>query len=225
MLFIFVYSLRKRWSFLQRFGTQQQWLQTHIFLGLGGPLLIVIHSTGKFRGIAAIAFYSMAAIVASGFIGRYFYSKIPRTKKGREMSLKQIEHQLEDWINQLDAHKRKAAILARVEDYLSTVRKQPAGLLKTLFITILDDLKTPLHLLHVWGITGMEQELPVKRRLQMTRLIVKQRKLLKHLAVLDATQRLFTYWHVFHQPFVVITTVVVFVHVAVATYFGYGVGW
>jgi hypothetical protein len=35
-------------------------------------------------------------------------------------------------------------------------------------------------------------------------------------------KRLFSYWHVFHKPFTVITFFIVFLHVAVVTFLGYG---
>ena len=38
MLLIFVYSLRKRSSLLQKIGTQSQWLNVHIFFGFAGPV-------------------------------------------------------------------------------------------------------------------------------------------------------------------------------------------
>jgi len=59
----------------------------------------------------------------------------------------------------------------------------------------------------------------------VTRLVLKQQRLLNHLAVLDASKRLFSYWHIFHKPFTVLTFVIVFLHVAVVFYLGYGFQW
>jgi hypothetical protein len=224
MLFTFVYSLRKRWPLLQKIGGQAQWLQLHIFLGLSGPTLVAFHTTGKLRGVAAIAFYSMMAMVVSGIVGRYLYSKIPRTKKGSEMSYRQMEDQLAAWVEELEAERQKDDILEAIENYLAGIRKGSGGLLRTLFYSISDDLAAPVNFYRAWRITR-KLHTSFRRRLQVTRLILKQRRLLKHLALLDASQKLFSFWHIFHKPFTVLASVVIFVHIAVATYFGYGVRW
>lgn len=224
MLLSFVYSLRKRWTFLQRFGTQKQWLQFHIFLGLGGPLLVTFHTSGKLIGIAAIAFYSMMAMVSSGIIGRYLYSKIPRTRKGSEMSLAQIEQQLDALISQLGAEEARTAFLEAVEGFLSQVKRQRRNLLITIYSTVFDDLRTPVRFISAWRIARI-RSVSSSSQLKLARLIMKQRRLLKKLAILEASQRLFCFWHVFHKPFTVLSTVVILLHVAVTIYFGYGVAW
>ena len=224
MLLSFLYSVRKRWSFLQRFGNQKQWLQFHIFLGLGGPALVVFHTTGKLSGIAAIAFYCTMSMVISGMIGRYLYSKIPRTRKGSELSLRQIEGQLESWAGSVQEGASKEEMLRAVEGYLSGIRRRSAGVFGTLLHTLLDDLGTPFNFYQAWKIAQL-QPVSLRSRLRTSRFILKQRRLLKHLAVLEASQRLFSFWHIFHRPFTVLASVVLLAHVAVAVYFGYGVRW
>ena len=76
-----LYSLRKRYKFA-RWGKLQNWLSFHIFTGLVGPYLILLHTSWKFNGIAGILMLFTILIVASGFIGRYFYTLIPRDIDG-----------------------------------------------------------------------------------------------------------------------------------------------
>ena len=45
MVLMLVYSLRKRVGALRRLGPLGRWLDVHIFLGVFGPLLVVLHST------------------------------------------------------------------------------------------------------------------------------------------------------------------------------------
>jgi hypothetical protein len=54
-------------------------------------LLVTFHSSFKLRGIAGMAYWIMMAIVASGIIGRYLYSQIPRTVNATEMSLAELQ--------------------------------------------------------------------------------------------------------------------------------------
>ncbi len=224
MLLTFLYTIRKRSSFLQRFGNQKQWLQVHIFLGLGGPALVVLHTTGKLGGLAAIGFYSTMAMVVSGIIGRYLYSKIPRTRKGNEMSLAQMEQQLSEWIAELGSDSSRDRLLEAIEQYLAQVRQQRRGMVMTVAVVIADDLKGLSHVYQAWRISALQGK-GIRRRIKVVRLVLKQRRLLKKLAVLEASQRLFSYWHIFHRPFTILASVLILIHVAVATYFGYGVNW
>lgn len=225
MLAIFLYPLRKRWSSLQKVGTQAQWLQVHIFLGFAGPVLVTFHSTGKLAGLVAIAFYAMWAMVVSGVVGRYLYAKIPRTVKGNQMTLKEIEEQLARLIEALRKGERRADVLGGIEEFLAGTRQVSGGLIRAIGRMAADDLRFPLSVWRVWWIVGRDPTLGLKRRFEITKLVLKQQRLLCRLAVLEASQRVFSYWHIFHRPFTVITFVIVLVHVAVAVFLGYGLGW
>ena len=78
------YSLRKR-SRSVRWGKMSSWLQFHIFTGLVGPYMVLLHTSWKFNGIAGVTTLFTIVIVVSGFIGRYIYTRIPRTTDGLEI--------------------------------------------------------------------------------------------------------------------------------------------
>jgi len=78
-----LYSLRKR-SQSARWGSMASWLQFHIFTGLVGPFLVLLHSSWKFNGLAGATTLLTILIVISGFVGRYIYTQIPRTLEGVE---------------------------------------------------------------------------------------------------------------------------------------------
>ena len=80
----FLYSLRKR-SRSVRWGRMSSWLQFHIFTGLVGPYMVFLHSSWKFHGLAGATTLLTLIIVLSGFIGRYIYTRIPRTLDGMEI--------------------------------------------------------------------------------------------------------------------------------------------
>jgi hypothetical protein len=79
-----LYSLRKR-SRSVKWGKMSAWLQTHIFMGLVGPFMVLLHSAWKFNGLAGVSMLLTIIIVISGFIGRYIFTRIPRTLDGLEM--------------------------------------------------------------------------------------------------------------------------------------------
>jgi hypothetical protein len=79
-----LYSLRKR-SRSVRWGRMSGWLQFHIFTGLVGPYMVLLHTSWKFNGIAGVTTLFTVIIVLSGFIGRYIFTRIPRTLDGLEI--------------------------------------------------------------------------------------------------------------------------------------------
>lgn len=79
-----LYSLRKR-SRSVRWGRMSSWLQFHIFTGLVGPYMVLLHSSWKFNGLAGATTLLTGIIVISGFIGRYIFTRIPRTMDGLEI--------------------------------------------------------------------------------------------------------------------------------------------
>ncbi len=79
-----LYSIRKR-SRIARWGSMASWLQFHIFTGLVGPYLVLLHSSWKFNGLAGATTLLTILIVISGFVGRYIYTQIPRTLDGAEI--------------------------------------------------------------------------------------------------------------------------------------------
>ncbi len=79
-----LYSLRKR-SRSARWGRMSSWLQFHIFTGLVGPYMVLLHTSWKFNGLAGVTTLFTVVIVVSGFIGRYIFTRIPRTLDGLEI--------------------------------------------------------------------------------------------------------------------------------------------
>jgi hypothetical protein len=62
---IFLYPLRKRWGWLGKQGNSRHWLDFHVILGTAAPLVIALHSSFKFGGIAGMAFWIMTAVTLS----------------------------------------------------------------------------------------------------------------------------------------------------------------
>ena len=66
-----LYTLRKR-SRSARWGRMSTWLQFHIFTGLVGPYMVLLHTSWKFNGIAGMVMLLTIIIVASGFLRQVY---------------------------------------------------------------------------------------------------------------------------------------------------------
>ena len=79
-----LYSLRKR-ARRVHVGRLRDWLSVHIFMGISGPYLVLLHTAWSFNGLAGVAMLLTVLVVISGFVGRYIYTLIPRSADGSEL--------------------------------------------------------------------------------------------------------------------------------------------
>lgn len=86
------------------------WLEFHIFTGLVGPYMVLLHSAWKFNGVAGVVMLFTVLIVVSGFIGRYIYTSIPRGPGGEEVPVGQME-----------------ALIQRIEEGVARMEKPEAA--------------------------------------------------------------------------------------------------
>lgn len=92
MLILFSYPLRKHFRFARNWGPVRMWLVLHMVLGIGGPLLILVHSGFRFGSInAGVALGSMIIVALSGVAGRFIYMRVNRGLHGEIGSLQDLK--------------------------------------------------------------------------------------------------------------------------------------
>lgn len=96
MLLLLVYPLRKRLRFLRFLGTTKVWFQTHMVLGVLGPVLVLFHSNFSLGATNSnVALACMLIVAGSGLFGRYFYAHIHHGLHGRKASLAELREYAE----------------------------------------------------------------------------------------------------------------------------------
>ena len=88
-----LYSLRKR-AIRRPWGRMRDWLRFHIFTGIVGPYLVLLHSAWEFRGLAGVVTLLTVIVVLSGFTGRYIYTAVPRTADGIVLEAEAIQAEI-----------------------------------------------------------------------------------------------------------------------------------
>ena len=88
-----LYSLRKR-STSARWGKMSQWMQFHIFTGIVGPFMVLLHTAWQFQGLAGAVTLMTVVVVLSGFVGRYIFTAVPRNADGLLLEAGQLEETL-----------------------------------------------------------------------------------------------------------------------------------
>jgi len=219
---VILYSSRKRWRAMASFGRIKTWLEFHIFLCLLGPVLVLYHTTFKFGGLVAVSFWSMAAVVLSGVIGRYFYVQIPKGIYGNELSSQELVTENERIAEMLRRQFGLDADLLRLIDSAALPAGPVAemGLMDVIRFFIVNDLTRRSRLRALFEKLerrGLHGQVLVRIRAMASRRIV----LTRRIAFLQQFKRIFHYWHVVHLPFSIVMFVILSIHVGVAIAFGY----
>ncbi len=71
------YTWRKKVT-REGYGPLRHWMQAHVFAGLVGPYLVLLHTAFQFRGLAGVLALMVLVVVASGIVGRFAYTAVPR---------------------------------------------------------------------------------------------------------------------------------------------------
>ena len=217
-----LYAARKRIRRLSSLGKIKHFLEFHIFLCLTGAVLVIYHTTFKFGGLVAISFWSMVAVVLSGFVGRYLYVQIPRGIHGNELTLAELSGQFLQLGARLEGELGLHPDLIRMID-VAAGPLRPANGVST-FQAIRFTIATSMTRRRLLGALSRElhrRRLPRSLTDRILLLARTRYTLARRIAVLQRLRSLFHLWHVVHLPFTVTMFVILAIHVGVAIAFGY----
>lgn len=226
MLLLFAYPLRKRVRFMARWGAAKWWFIVHMVLGIGGPTLVLVHSTFRVGSLnAGVALYSMLVVAASGVVGRFLYLHVHRGLNGERESLAHLQHVL--GLKHESVHSALAGARKVEHELLEFERfalAGPAGMARHLRAFTL------LPLRRRWTQKHCARELRAEVRLRSAELrwdrdtarraYRSQRRamedylqVVQRVAQFQGATRLFSLWHVLHVPFVYLMVLCAIVHV------------
>ncbi|HYC60057.1 MAG TPA: hypothetical protein VEK79_10890 [Thermoanaerobaculia bacterium] len=197
MTIMLLYSVRKRVKPLRKAGPLSIWLDFHIFCGVIGPLLIVLHSSFKVQGLVALSFWSMIAVALSGVVGRYLYLQIPRTRAGDERTLSDVEQES----RALSTRLRELGMTDEQLRELDAIAAIQSRWTRRSRLRAFERVHGGRQLVNV-----------IERKAQLQRRILRWHRL----------QEVFHHWHVFHKPFAIVMYLFLIVHIVVVTMTGYG---
>lgn len=223
MILMLIYSMRKRTALIGNTVSLRSMLNIHIYLGIIGPLFIVLHTSFKVQGLVAVSFWSMVAVALSGFFGRYLYSQIPRNIQGNELDLKEIEQQNVEMTNSLkirfnlDESMRQRIEMTFEKRLIQTQR----GTFASIMILMFEDIMRPFIRRSLWRKLRRIIILPKHQFNELFELSFSRALMHRRLAALGSVQKLFHYWHVIHKPFAIIMYLIMIVHIGVAIWTGY----
>ena len=226
MLILFSYPMRKHFAFARNGGQMKWWFWFHMALGIGGPWLILVHSTFRVGSLnAGVALYSMIIVALSGVVGRFIYRHVNKGLRGEAIGLEDLQKFA--GMHKDDARSRLSfapEVEARLKAFEQVQLEAKAGW-GTYFLQVVwlpvqrmrayrdcdAALSKPLSALaksQKWS-----REDRIKHRRRARKLVRSYLDAVVGVAQFTAYERLFALWHVAHIPFVYLLVISAVVHV------------
>ena len=226
MLLLLGYPLRKHFRFAHGWGRLKVWLVLHMLLGVGGPVLILVHSGFQFGSLnAGVALWSMIVVALSGVVGRFIYTRVNRGLHGESVGLRELK--LRAGIEQGDAYSR-LAFAPEVEALLLAFEKKEAAqrpgwrthfrrvialpwMQWRLYRRCVRLLQAPLH--EIEARRGWTRRQRAEHERLARKLVRQYLNAVVRVAQFGSYEWMLSAWHVAHIPFVFLLVVSVVIHV------------
>jgi hypothetical protein len=213
------FGVRKRW-YRSTFGTLEQWLQSHIYLGVLVLVILLFHSGGRFNDTVAVTTLIIAGIVvASGIFGAILYLTVPRLLTEVESNLTVDE--ISDQLNQL------ARSMARIATdksppfqriYNELLRELRPGWLAGWRLLFASGRRreTAGDWTRLIALVGKEEQEDLRQMLVLSR---QRKELLLRLIAQQRYKNILDAWLYIHVPFTVALLLFAIVHIAGVFYY------
>jgi hypothetical protein len=226
LLFVFLYPLRKRIAFMRRFGAAKPWFVLHMVCGLGGPLIVLVHSGFHIGSInAGVAMTCMLVVAASGIAGRFIYVRIHHGLSGAHWTLAELNALI--GASDAQVHSRLAfapGVERRLHAFRELVERREAtfGARATAFalaalrarrVRRACRAELALALNARAAAVGWDADQLRRASAKSARLVDDYLDAVRRAAQLATYERIFSWWHVLHLPLVWLLVLSAIVHV------------
>lgn len=222
ILLLAFFGIRKRW-YRSTFGTLEQWMQSHIYLGILVMVVLLFHTGGRFNDrIAVVTLILVAIVVASGIFGAVLYVTVPRMLTEVESNL--TVEEISDQLNQLARSvariaSGRSAAFQRISDEL--LRQTTPGPLAGWRLLLSRARPTPQQDPADWGrLLGLVPKDEQEELRQMLVVSRQRKELLLRLVFQQRYRNILESWLYIHIPFTIALLVFAVVHVAAVFYYG-----
>jgi hypothetical protein len=214
------FGIRKRW-YRSRFGTLEQWLQSHIYLGVLVLVVLLFHSGGRFNDSIAVATLILVAVVVfSGIFGAILYVTVPRLLTEVESNLTVDE--LSEQLNQLA---RSMARIASAKSepfqriYNELLRESQPGWLagwRLLFARQRRQQREAAQWANLLALVGRDEQEELRQMLVVSR---QRKELLLRLIYQQRYKNVLEAWLYIHVPVTIALLLFAALHIAAVFYY------
>jgi cytochrome b561 len=221
ILLLAFFGIRKRW-YRSTFGTLEQWMQSHIYLGVLVLVILFFHTGGRFNDKIAVATLVLViVVVASGIVGAILYATIPRmlTEVESELTVDELGDQLNQMARSMARiASGRSAPFQRIYDEL--MRQTAPGPLAG-WRLIVSRLKRKSQQDADWarliGLVPREEQEELRQMLVVSR---QRRELQLRLIYQQRYKNILEFWLYIHVPFTIALLAFAVLHIAAVFYYG-----
>jgi hypothetical protein len=221
ILLLAFFGIRKRW-YRSTFGTLEQWLQSHIYLGVLVLVILFFHTGFRFHDKWAVATLVLVAIVVlSGIVGAVLYVTVPRmlTEVESNLTVDKLSEELNALARQLARlASGRSAPFQRI--YNQLMKEAQPGMLagwRLLFTAGRRRTQQPADLDKLLRLVPPEEQEELRQMMVVSR---KHKELLIRLVYQQRYKNVLESWLYIHVPFTIALIVFAVVHVAAVFYYG-----
>lgn len=216
------YGARKR-SYRSTFGKLEEWLHSHIWLGIVAFVAVVTHTGFRFEDrIATALFVVLSAVVASGIFGAILYKTVPRMLTDVETNLS--AEQISDQLNQLSRSMAKIASgkSAPFQRIHAAIAREivPRPLAAWMLVVASPGRRVSRELQGDWtrmlGLVDPSEQEELRQLLVTSR---QQKELHHRLLQQQRYRNVLDFWLWIHLPLSIAMVVLILAHLASALYF------
>jgi hypothetical protein len=222
MVVMLIYPLRKRYPRLSLLGPIRYWFRFHMVAGIGGPLIVLFHSTfhvGSFN--AAIALASMLLVVASGLVGRFLYRRIHRGLYGSRETAAELQQAMAHQLAHLQPLLvRMPALEREISQFVALANQHPPSRWQRAVHFMLlgwrcDRLARRVRRALQQHRGGLDAAGPASDAalLALTDTITEALQAVQRAGQFATFENLFALWHVVHVPFLCMLVITAILHV------------
>ena len=220
ILLLAAFGIRKR-AYRSRFGTVEQWMQSHIWLGILEAVVLVLHTGFRFNdGIAVATLALVGIVVLSGIAGAILYVSVPRLLTEVESNLTLDE--INDQLNQMGRSMAriasgKTAPFQKI--YTELMRELRPGWLAG-WRLLLTRRRGKAQKTGDWsnliGLVGKDEQEELRQMLVVSR---QRKELLQRLIFQQRYKNVLEAWLYLHVPFTIAAMIFAVVHVVAVFYY------
>jgi hypothetical protein len=221
-----LYAVRKRVRSLSFLGSVPKWFQTHMILGIVGPVCILLHCGFSLGATNSnIALFSMLTVSGSGIFGRYFYSKIHHGLYGRKATLAELQERAHELAE-------RSTRIAMMPELVNLVEEEERRLLAVAEWGPARMLFAPAAIAYYYSngrsrlrryvraairVTAARHKAVAKQSDRFERVafdyVSRRMKVTREVAEFRIYEKLFSVWHVLHMPLFLMLIAAGIVHV------------
>jgi hypothetical protein len=226
MIFLLIYSARKRVAWLRWLGSVPAWFEIHMTLGVIGPVLVLFHANFRLGATNSnVALFCMLLVSGSGVVGRYMYTRLHAHLDSHEDTLEELKAVGA----RLASQSNHIAFLPGLIEAIERVEKRYIEPPRSALLRIPHLLTGGIRSAIARWVIGREIELAVLRaqekgselvaahasRLAVAARAYSRRRLDagRRMTEYQVYARLFSFWHILHLPLFFMLLVAGIVHV------------